>query len=265
MIRRLFIITLSLLPLGLAIHAEAPEFTPVASYYRDADGRDGEELRLAIHRIIRNHEYFRYRKVWEFLKRTDADPENPDRVLLIYSGRSVPGRAQEGAGKNGPDAWNREHVWPRSHGLKEEFMKPYTDLHHLRPSDITINSARGNKDFDNCRKALREAPQNHYSRHAFEPRDAVKGDIARMLFYMDVRYEGESLDEPDLRLVDSVDTSGPLLGKLCTLYRWHRQDPVDDFERRRNEVIFVLQKNRNPFIDRPEWVQNIWGNICEKN
>ena len=85
---------------------------------------------------------------------------------------------------------------------------------------------------------------------SFEPRDAVKGDIARMLFYMDVRYAGAD-GVPDLALVDEDSDSGPLLGHLCTLLSWHQADPVDDLERRRHGRIAETQGNRNPFIDRP--------------
>ena len=93
-----------------------------------------------------------------------------------------------------------------------------------------------------------------------EPADAVKGDIARILFYMDIRYEGGE-DEPNLAVTEVLNNVAdvPNIGKLSTLLDWHLQDPVDDFEMSRNEVIYGIQGNRNPFIDHPEYVSILWG------
>lgn len=87
---------------------------------------------------------------------------------------------------------------------------------------------------------------------SFEPRDAVKGDIARILFYMDLRYAGDD-GVPDLALIDDGSNSGPLLGHLCTLLARNSDEPVDDLERRRHQRMVETQGNRNPFIDRPEF------------
>lgn len=103
-----------------------------------------------------------------------------------------------------------------------------------------------------------EATECFADSDSWEPRDAVKGDIARMMFYMVVRYEYGAYD---LELVDYTGTSNtPVFGKLSTLLQWHQQDPVDDWERNRNDIIFnSYQGNRNPFIDHPEFVNYIWG------
>jgi endonuclease I len=100
----------------------------------------------------------------------------------------------------------------------------------------------------------------------WEAPDEVKGDIARMLFSMVVRYEGNDMSNtPDLELLDSVTDRGkPHLGKLCTLYQWHIIDPVSDFEENRNNVVYSWQGNRNPFIDRPEYAEVIWRMKCSK-
>ena len=92
----------------------------------------------------------------------------------------------------------------------------------------------------------------------------MKGDAARMVFYMAVRYEGnDQSDTPDLELVDRLtDTGEPHFGKLCTLVTWSSQDPVSPDERRRNDVVYSWQGNRNPFIDHPEFVPLIWGEEC---
>tara|TARA_B100001564_G_C20628495_1_gene665881 strand:+ start:412 stop:798 length:387 start_codon:yes stop_codon:yes gene_type:complete len=118
---------------------------------------------------------------------------------------------------------------------------------------------------------VQEAPSNKYDAKGdgFEPRDEIKGDVARMLFYMAVRYEGEGSDgTADLELLDIEETKPgmPNIGRLCTLYSWHFNDEVDKSEKNRNEKIYTKwQGNRNPFIDHPEWVQLIWGGYCEHN
>jgi endonuclease I len=94
---------------------------------------------------------------------------------------------------------------------------------------------------------------------SFEPRDEVKGDVARMIFYMAVRYEGFN-GEIDLEINELVDNNAPNIGILSVLLQWHLDDPVDDLERTRNDLIFGYQGNRNPFIDHPEFANLIWGN-----
>ena len=92
----------------------------------------------------------------------------------------------------------------------------------------------------------------------------MKGDIARILFYMDTRYEGNiSGDEPDLNIIEEVNTyPNPQIGNIQTLISWHNQDPVDEFETNRNNVIYNVQNNRNPFIDYPEFANIIWNEYC---
>src|SRR5690606_2021040 len=120
-------------------------------------------------------------------------------------------------------------------------------LHHLRPTDVQVNGIRGNKDFDNGGSPVNGAPDNYTDDDSFEPRDEVKGDVARMLMYMAVRYEGDD-GYADLELNDRAGNgSAPYPGRISVLLEWHEADPVDDFERRRNEVIYEqFQHNRNP-------------------
>ncbi|WP_433956690.1 endonuclease [Cytobacillus horneckiae] len=226
------------------------------SYYDPALGKSGAELKAALHNIIDDHTEISYSSVWEALKQTDADPNNSNNVILLYTGRSQ----SKSSNGSGVDNWNREHVWAKSHGNFGTAMGPGTDLHHLRPTDVSVNSSRGNKDFDNGGSPQGEAPDTFTDNDSWEPRDEVKGDVARMIFYMDVRYEGDR-GELDLE-VNNVVNNGttPYHGKLSTLIQWHHQDPVDNFERQRNEIIYNdYQHNRNPFIDHPEWVEAIWN------
>jgi endonuclease I len=228
---------------------------PIDGYYDAANGKTGEALKTALHNIIDDHIEISYSNVWEALRETDEDPNNPNNVILLYTGRSQ-GKFTNGSGVND---WNREHVWAKSHGDFGTTMGAGTDLHHLRPTDVTVNSSRSNLDFDNGGSQHSEATGNYYDSDSWEPRDRVKGDVARMLFYMAVRYEGDS-GELDLELNNLVNNgSAPYHGKMSVLLQWHKEDPVDNFERRRNEIIYTdFQHNRNPFIDHPEWASAIW-------
>jgi len=193
--------------------------------------------------------------VWNALMATDRDPANSSNVIELYTGRSI--AASNHGGNLGQ--WNREHVWAKSHGDFGEVMGPGTDLHHLRPEDVQVNSIRGNKDFDNGGSPVSGASGNYTDGDSFEPRDAVKGDVARMILYMDVRYDGGD-GFADLEVNDSVGNgSAPNHGRISVLKQWSDEDPPDAFEKNRNDVIYTAyQHNRNPFIDHPEWVEAIW-------
>jgi endonuclease I len=234
------------------------------AYYVNTSGKSGEALKTALNNVLRGHLRFSYAEVWDAISYTDEDPANTSNVILLYAGRSQAKTFRAGTSSS-LDAWNREHVWAKSHGFPNESQYAHTDLHHLRPEDVSLNSTRGNKDFDNGGTAVAEAPANKTDTDSFEPRAAVKGDVARMLFYMDVRYEGaDDSGTPDLEIPNVAPTgsTAPQMGKLCTLVAWHLADPVDSFEQRRNNRIYELQKNRNPFIDNPQWVKAIYGPAC---
>ncbi|MFP4177543.1 MAG: endonuclease I family protein, partial [Acholeplasmataceae bacterium] len=133
--------------------------------------------------------------------------------------------------------------WPRSllgvsvgNGSRHEGA----DLHNLKPTSPSENSSRGNKYFD-----------DFMSSSSYEPPENVKGDIARILFYMVVMYD-------HLELVSRTPGTYEM-AMFDVLLEWHVDDPVDDFERNRNDVIADYQNNRNPFIDHPELVEKIWG------
>jgi endonuclease I len=233
---------------------EPPPGDP-GDYYADAEGKTGPALRAALHGIIDNQTKLSYDQVWNALKDTDQDPNNSSNVIELYSGKSISKSLNGGD----PDDWNREHVWAKSHGDFGTATGPGTDIHHLRPEDVSVNATRGNKDFDNGGSAASECPDCFTDADSFEPRDEVKGDVARMIMYMAIRYEGDD-GWPNLELNDSVNNgSQPLHGKVSVLLAWHAADPVSAFEQRRNEVIFTTyQHNRNPFIDHPEWAESIW-------
>ncbi|MEV5317975.1 endonuclease [Streptomyces sp. NPDC052687] len=226
-----------------------------STYYKNAVGKTGTSLKTSLHTIISSQNKLSYSALWEALKVTDQDPANSNNVKLLYSGIS---RSKT---LNGGDVgdWNREHVWAISHGDLTTSTGPGTDLHHIRPEDVQVNGIRGNKDFDNGGSGFTDSGGSLTDSNSFEPRDAVKGDVARMIFYMIVRYEGGD-GWADLEGNDSVSNgSNPYMGRLSVLKQWNDEDPPDAFEERRNQVIYdTYQKNRNPFIDHPEWVEAIW-------
>lgn len=227
-----------------------------STYYASAVGKTGSALRTSLHSIIKTQTVLTYDQVWTALKDTDQDPNNTDNVIEIYSGRSI-AKSDNGGGV---DQWNREHVWAKSHGDFGTVNGPGTDVHHLRPEDVTVNSDRGNLDFDNGGSSVAQCTGCLRDGDSFQPRDSVKGDVARMIFYMALRYEGED-GWPNLEPNESVTNgTAPYIGKLSVLKAWSAGDPPDAFEKRRNQVIYdTWQHNRNPFIDHPEWVTAIWG------
>ena len=224
-------------------------------YYNGTEGKNGEELKSSLNDIIQDHTSFSYFFSKEVFKLSDADPSNPDNLILVYTGRSNP-NGDYGTGGN---QVNREHVYAKSHGDFGDVQPMDGDVHNLKPADASVNTSRSNKDFDNGGTQHSEATECFYTDSTWEARDEVKGDIARIIFYMATRYEGEN-GEMDLKVVDYNNTYPlPEHGKLSTLLQWNMMDPPDDFERNRNNVIYSYQQNRNPFIDDPNFANLIWG------
>lgn len=229
-------------------------------YYQTADVLTGSELKNTLNQIITSHTNLGYRCTWQVLKITDEDPKNTDNIIGFYTRRSIP-KTHRDYGKNTPDVWNREHIWPKSHGIKEKQLAAYCDLHHLRATDKSVNADRASKAFANGGIQHQECLACRFTPNSWEPPDEVKGDTARMLFYMATRYEGHN-GEPDLALVDQTNTRDNQFGDLCDLLSWHSADPVSTEELSRNHQVYHFQGNRNPFIDRPEFANRIWGPNC---
>ncbi len=248
-----------------------------STYYQQANGLSGEELKEALYQIVSNHVVFPYTSsstdTWDILQQSDQDPTEHNNMILVYTGRSQDKGYRDGSGnysqyENGngtqSNSWNREHVWPKSHGFPDEDDNAYTDVHNLKPCDRSVNSSRGTKDFDFGGSQHNEANDCNTDTDSWEPPDYVKGDIARILFYMVIRYDpgfDHNNNTFDLELVDytTPNNNDPILGKLSSLIQWHNDDPIDDFEINRNEIIFGFQENRNPFIDHPNLVNFLWG------
>ena len=240
------------------------------NYYESCNGLSGEILRAELHNIIKDHQSFSYTTTKTILREADEDYNNPENILLVYTGNSID--KFDFASNFEPDFWNREHVWPKSHGdfdAGDPFEVPaYTDAHNLKPVDHSMNTLRGEKDFENGGDLVFNGSSEtdcFSTSSTFEPRDEVKGDIARIILYMDLRYEGGT-GEPNLVVVDGLTTyPNPQIGTLSTLLEWHVQDPPDAFEKRRNDIIFKWQGNRNPFIDYPEFVNYLYNDNPQIN
>jgi|GEM_PF-2016879 len=217
--------------------------TPIdlMAYYDAAEGLTGSALLQALRDIVTaGFVGVAYTSVSYILDETDADTAHAGYLIEFYTGTSTNATWDSGV------TWNKEHVWPQSLlGCTASGINTCSDIQNLKPSNPSINSSRGNKWFSTVTNTV----------SYFPTRTAIHGDIARILFYMMVRYSYLSLVE----LGVSESPSVYQMGDLSTLLAWHLADPVDDFERNRNEIIEDYQHNRNPFIDYPEFVEMIWG------
>ena len=256
------ILTLTLLGLALLSQAGEPP-----GYYDSATNKEGRALRQALHAIIKNHTVIPYSSTAfdtsDALKLLDQDPGDANRVVLIYSGFTD---AKTNFGLT--IGWNREHLWPNSYGL-DDVQPAFSDLHNLRAIDSNVNSSRGNKYYDTSDTnspsyrfpAFVDAPLCSTDIDSWEPRAVDRGNIARSLFYMDVRYEGDHVNEPNLALTEHtnlISSATNLMGRLSTILAWSAQDTVDASEQLRNDGVYSLQHNRNPFVDHPEWVDLVF-------
>jgi len=242
-------------PLLVRLNAQAAY---EGNYYTLTRNLWDTDLKAALHNIIDDHTELSYSYLWDALSESDEDPDNSDNVILLYTGWSYDKT------KNGGlvDEWNHEHVWAKSHGGFDNDPPAGTDMHHIRPTSVTVNSRRGSLDFDNGGTLYvdQNGPTGCYvTSTTWEPRPAVKGDVARMMYYMTVRYEGD--EGYDLELVESVPsttTGQPVFGKGSRLFEWHWKDSVDAWEENRNNIIYNnYQGNRNPFIDHPEFADRL--------
>jgi hypothetical protein len=252
-------------PFGTPIN---PTYNTVAStqptgYYNSLDGKSGSVLRQAMQDIIAEEGVVRaqtYTDIIDILKEADQNPANSNQVWLVYKeiGRA---KLDYQTTSNSLGKWNREHTFPRSRGgfnsinlddiadgkdlfwntTADSLRHGNSDAHALRAADGPENSSRGNQFYGQY-----NGPSGTLG--------TFKGDVARSVFYMAVRYNG-------LEIVNGYPESiTGQFGDLATLLEWHRNDPPDDFEMNRNNVVYTWQFNRNPFIDHPDLVEYLWGN-----
>lgn len=255
--------------------ASADPDSPPAGYYASTVGLTGSALDTALRQIIDSHTVRSYDQLRQDLAVTDRDPAFPPpanqptavtRIFLMYS-FGWDGYSRSGVWDSAA-TWNREHTWPDSRGIGQPDSGPdYSDLHQIRAANTQVNSARGHQYFDiigGTTAAHAAAPQSRSNgTTVWEPPDVDKGWIARSLAYMATRYDGGESNTTDLVLVEtppaSVSGNPPQMGRKSTLLRWNRLHPPSAWERRRNQIIYDrYQKNRNPFIDFPEFADAIY-------
>ena len=265
-----------------------------SGYYAQVNTSSAEQLRCTLHLTIRGHTAYPYSgsgtNTWTILETAQANPSNPNQILDVYRNRlytAVADRAGTGSGLT----YNREHTWPNSLGFPSQTgdhglpNAPYTDTHMLYLSDTQWNADRSNSPYGNCPVAascgerttevnggfgggsgVYPGNSNWVNNNTFETWNHRKGDVARAVMYMAIRYEGgtdptSGQAEPNLELTDNraliVGSSNynvpAYMGLLSDLLAWHAADPPDAAEVARNDVIQTFQGNRNPFIDHPEW------------
>ena len=193
-----------------------------------------------------------YDKLKQTLLRSDAVPGNSTKIRLFYSHDIVNAKWDSAA------TWNREHVYAKSVGGFGNDDIPSQDLHHIRPTYTKVNSTRSNDPFGvvanrDSHKVIADfgTTVSGYSYGGvFEPIDAVKGDVARIIFYTcAMYYQQYSINL--LKMIASKDVQ--------LFLKWNREDPVDEYEINRNNVAQGIQGNRNIFIDFPEFAEFIWG------
>lgn len=251
-------------PFGTPIN---PTYGVVAStqppaYYDSLNGNAGDDLRNALQTIIANPSVVRaqsYADVIDIVKEADQNPLNSNQVWLVYLETGRP-KLDFQTTSNNTGVWNREHTFPRSRGgfdsiaadtladgkdlfwptNADSLRHANSDAHGIRAVDAMENIARGNL---------------FYGQYAGPSGGAggFKGDVARGIFYLAIRYNG-------LEVVSGYPEGiTGQFGDLDTLLAWHRNDPPDDYEMNRNNVVFSWQRNRNPFIDLPNLVEYLWG------
>jgi hypothetical protein len=241
--------------------------TQPIGYYDNLNGKSGDKLRQALQGIIADPNVVRaqtYAEAYIILEDADQNPLNSNQVWLAYTeqGRAKLDRQITGSSEG---KWNREHTFPRSRApyfsIEEDdiidgidifwttkadsLRHGNSDVHALRAADGGENSSRGNQNYG---PDAYDGPIGNAG--------SFKGDIARSVLYLTLRYNG-------LEIINGYptddDSNDGTLGDLVTLLQWHEIDAPDDFEMNRNNIIYTWQKNRNPLIDMPELVDYIWG------
>lgn len=226
-----------------------------SGYYAEANNIIGSALKSALNEISNdNLSPQTYGDAKTVLAESDLSLTDRTKVYNVYNGLLVDATWDS-------ISWHREHIWPNSRlgmdRVTESGRNQASDLHNLRAITPAVNSSRSDRFYDQASGDFQTVTGGGYY-----PGDEHKGDVARILFYMAVTYDFLILTDEGLEDESNHYTmEGAKMGKLSLLLEWHREDPVDDFERQRNEVIYQAQGNRNPFIDQPAYVHLIWEDM----
>jgi len=250
--------------ISLSLFSQIPN-----GYYNGTEGLSGNALRSTLHNIIDNHDEQSYSSLWDYFP--DTDRKSNGKVWDIYSdnpGGTPPYEFiffsdQCGQYNSEGDCYNREHSWPQSWFNESYPMK--SDLFHIYPTDGYVNGQRGSLPYGEVShpdwvsmNGSRKGPCSFpgYSGDVFEPIDEYKGDIARSFFYVCTRYYNEDGNWQNNGMVNGANLRPWAVNLLA---EWHNEDPVSQKEIDRNDAIYSIQDNRNPFIDHPEFAGLIWG------
>jgi endonuclease I len=207
--------------------------------------------------------------IWDMY--SDKGPGQNEPYEFVYQTNQCGNYSKES------DCYNREHSFPQSWFVGGTYPM-YSDINHVFPTDGWVNNLRGNFPFgevtaienttgnptqNGSKRGTGAAVNFGYTGTVFEPINEYKGDFARAQFYMATRYESQIAGWQNNGTANEVlnGTSYQAFDdwQLKLLYKWHLQDPVSDKERARNDSVFIVQNNRNPFIDNPQWVFDIWN------
>lgn len=239
---------------------------PPVGYYNAAVGKTEAALKTQLCKIVGPHTERSYTNLWTDFQKTDKRPDG--KVLDIYSCTTnytfVTNQCGNYSGEG--SCYNREHSFPKS--WFNDATPMYSDLFHLYPSDGYVNGRRGNDPFGEV-GTVTYASNNNYSKsgscsfpgytgQVFEPTDTLKGDFARTYFYMVTAYDNKVANWVSDQLAGN---QYPALSSwsVAMFLKWSRQDPVGPKEIARNNAVYGIQQNRNPFIDHPELAEYIWG------
>ena len=268
LVRFSYIITLLLLSYTFG-------YTQIPSgYYNNASGLSGAALKTALYNIISYHTTRTYDNLWADFQTTDV--RSNGKVWDMYSNCTFTFVTDQDNGSGGTaecEKYNREHSFPKS-WFGGEVSPMYTDLFHLIPTDKYVNNARGNyaygqvttatQTFINGGKIGNNSYGGIYTGIVYEPADEYKGDLARNYFYMVTCYENqvatwENNDANGDAILDGTSYPCFETWAINMLLAWNTADPVSQKEIDRNNAVYAIQGNRNPYIDHPEYVSYVWG------
>jgi endonuclease I len=242
-------------------------------YYDSLEGLSGNALKQAVQDIIaaptvRLHSYA---DIWDIIRTADQNPENSNQIWDMYL--EIPmAKLDQQTTSSIVGKWNREHIFCQSRGGFEvangdtadgigvwnstsaaSVADGVSDAHHIRAENGQENSSRNNKNYGTVNSSTVYAGPSG-------TQGSWRGDVARALFYMAVRFDGLNVVNGDpSEYLPSTSIASGNIGDLATLLVWNHSDPKDDFEMNRNNYIYTWQMNRNPFIDYPLLVDYIFG------
>ena len=247
----------------LWVLAQAP-----AGYYSGAKGKSGKELKTALYEKIAAHKERSYSQLWDDFETTDLRSDG--KIWDVYSNATsyLPLLGRAGNFKKEGDCYNREHSFPKSWFGGDDDEAVYTDLFHMYPTDGYVNSRRGNYPFGETEgeeyqsnggfSKLGLSTVEGYEGMVFEPADEYKGDFARSYFYVATAYENRIASWSSDALAGNAYPAYKDW-TVTMLLRWAADDPVSQKEIDRNNAIYGIQGNRNPYIDFPGLEQYVWG------